>query len=172
MKNIDKYYIQQALTLANRGRLTVSPNPIVGCVIVKNGAIVSEGWHTMAGKAHAEIYAIAKACTQARNSTMYVTLEPCCHQGRTGPCTDAIINIGIKKVIIATLDPNPKVAGKGVDKLRNTGIKIEIGLLEKQAQELNKIFFHYQKTKKPFVYAKWAMSLDGKIAVNGNDEKK
>lgn len=172
MKNIDKYYIQQALTLANRGRLTVSPNPIVGCVIVKNGAIVSEGWHTMAGKAHAEIYAIAKAGTQARNSTMYVTLEPCCHQGRTGPCTDAIINTGIKKVIIATLDPNPKVAGKGVDKLRNAGIKVEIGLLEKQAQELNKIFFHYQKTKKPFVYAKWAMSLDGKIAVNGNDEKK
>lgn len=172
MKNIDKYYMQQALTLANRGKLTVSPNPMVGCIIVKNGFIVAEGWHAIAGKPHAEIYALKKAADKAQGSTVYVTLEPCCHIGRTGPCTDALIKAGVKKVVTATLDPNPKVAGKGVKKLQNAGIEIEVGLLEKQAQDLNKIFFHYQKTKRPFVFAKWAMSLDGKISVNGDDSKK
>ncbi|MBK2110624.1 bifunctional diaminohydroxyphosphoribosylaminopyrimidine deaminase/5-amino-6-(5-phosphoribosylamino)uracil reductase RibD [Francisella tularensis subsp. novicida FSC159] len=172
MKNIDKYYMQQALTLANRGRLTVSPNPMVGCIIVKNGAIISEGLHETVGEAHAEVHALIKVGDKAKGATAYVTLEPCCHHGRTPPCTDTIIKAGIKKVIIATLDPNPKVAGKGVERLKNAGITVEVGLLEKQAQELNKIFFHYQTTKKPFVYAKWAMSLDGKIAVNDGDSKK
>ncbi|BCD92472.1 riboflavin biosynthesis protein RibD [Francisella halioticida] len=172
MKNIDRYYMQQALTLANRGRLSVSPNPMVGCIIVKNGTIISEGWHSMAGKSHAEIYALNKAGTQAKDSTVYVTLEPCCHQGRTAPCTDALIKTSVKKIIIATFDPNPKVAGNGIKKLKNAGIEVKVGLLEKKAQQLNKIFFHYQKYKTPFVYAKWAMSLDGKIAVNAGDSKK
>lgn len=172
MKNIDRYYMQQALILANRGRLTVSPNPMVGCIIVKNGAIISEGWHSIAGKSHAEIYALNKAGTQAKGSTVYVTLEPCCHQGRTAPCTDALIKAGVKRVIVAILDPNPKVAGNGIKKLKNAGIEVNVGLLEKKAQQLNKIFFHYQKNKTPFVYAKWAMSLDGKIAVNACDSKK
>ncbi|MED7789002.1 bifunctional diaminohydroxyphosphoribosylaminopyrimidine deaminase/5-amino-6-(5-phosphoribosylamino)uracil reductase RibD [Francisella sp. 19X1-34] len=172
MKNIDIYYMQQALTLANRGRLTVSPNPMVGCIIVKDGAIISEGWHSMAGKSHAEVYALTKAGDQAKDSTVYVTLEPCCHQGRTAPCTDALIKAGVKKVIIATLDPNPRVAGKGIKKLKSAGIEVKVGLLKKQAQQLNKVFFHYQKNKTPFVYAKWAMSLDGKITVNGDDSKK
>ncbi|QIW09239.1 bifunctional diaminohydroxyphosphoribosylaminopyrimidine deaminase/5-amino-6-(5-phosphoribosylamino)uracil reductase RibD [Francisella sp. LA112445] len=171
MKNIDRYYMQQALTLANRGRLTVSPNPMVGCIIVKNGAIISEGWHSMAGKSHAEVYALTKAGSQAKDSTVYVTLEPCCHQGRTAPCTDALIKAGVKKVVVATLDPNPKVAGNGIKKLKNAGIEVKVGLLKKEAQQLNKIFFHYQKKKTPFVYAKWAMSLDGKIAVNEGDSK-
>lgn len=172
MKNIDNYYMQQALILANRGKLTVSPNPMVGCIIVKNGAIISEGWHSIAGEPHAEIHALNKAGIRAKDSTVYVTLEPCCHQGRTAPCTDALIKAGVKKVIIATLDPNPKVAGNGVKKLLEAGIEVEVGLLEKQSQQLNKIFFHYQRNQTPFVYAKWAMSLDGKISVNSNDSKK
>ncbi|AJI54066.1 bifunctional diaminohydroxyphosphoribosylaminopyrimidine deaminase/5-amino-6-(5-phosphoribosylamino)uracil reductase RibD [Francisella philomiragia] len=172
MKNIENYYMQQALTLANRGRLSVSPNPMVGCIIVKNGAIISEGWHEAVGEAHAEIYALKKAGDKAKGATAYVTLEPCCHHGRTPPCTDALIRAGIQKVVVATLDPNPLVAGKGIQKLKDAGIEVKVGILQKQAQEQNKIFFHYQKTQKPFVYAKWAMSLDGKIAVNGNDSKK
>lgn len=164
--------MQQALTLAKRGKLTVSPNPMVGCIIVKNGAIIAEGWHTIAGEAHAEIHALRKANSNTKDSTVYVTLEPCCHQGRTPPCTDALIKAGVKKVVIATLDPNPKVGGNGVKKLKNAGIEVEIGIFEKQAQDLNKIFFHFQKTQKPFVYAKWAMSLDGRISVNDNDSKK
>ncbi|MED7819537.1 MULTISPECIES: bifunctional diaminohydroxyphosphoribosylaminopyrimidine deaminase/5-amino-6-(5-phosphoribosylamino)uracil reductase RibD [unclassified Francisella] len=172
MKNIDRYYMQQALILANRGKLTVSPNPMVGCIIVKNGAIISEGWHSIAGEPHAEIHALNKVGIHAKDSIVYVTLEPCCHQGRTAPCTDALIKAGVKKVIIATLDPNPKVAGNGVKKLLEAGIEVEVGLLEKQSQQLNKIFFHYQRNQTPFVYAKWAMSLDGKISVNSNDSKK
>ncbi|WP_150465558.1 bifunctional diaminohydroxyphosphoribosylaminopyrimidine deaminase/5-amino-6-(5-phosphoribosylamino)uracil reductase RibD [Francisella sp. SYW-2] len=172
MKNIENYYMQQALTLANRGKLSVSPNPMVGCIIVKNGAIISEGWHEAIGEAHAEIHALKKAGDKAKGATAYVTLEPCCHHGKTPPCTDALIKAGIQKVVVATLDPNPLVAGKGIQKLKDAGIEIKVGILQKQAQEQNKIFFHYQKTQKPFVYAKWAMSLDGKIAVNGNDSKK
>jgi diaminohydroxyphosphoribosylaminopyrimidine deaminase/5-amino-6-(5-phosphoribosylamino)uracil reductase len=145
---------------------------MVGCIIVKDGAIISEGWHAKAGKAHAEIYALEKAGNNAKDSTVYVTLEPCCHTGRTGPCTEALIKAKVKKVIIATLDPNPKVAGKGAQKLIAAGIEVEVGLLEQQSQTLNKIFFHYQKNHRPFVYAKWAMSLDGKITVNGTDSKK
>lgn len=171
MKNLDNYYMQQALTLANRGRLSVSPNPMVGCVIVKNGAIIGEGWHQKAGEAHAEIHALKQADSEAKDSTVYVTLEPCCHHGRTSPCTDALIQAGVKRVIIATLDPNPKVAGKGAKILREAGIEVKTGILEEQAQSLNKIFFYYQKNQKPFVYAKWAMSLDGRISVNGNDSK-
>jgi len=169
MKNIDQYYMQQALTIAKRGKYTVSPNPMVGCLIVNNGKIVGEGHHQRAGEAHAEVYALQQAGKLSKGATAYITLEPCCHIGRTAPCTEAIIKAGISKVVIATLDPNPKVAGNGVQKLKDAGIAIEIGILEKQAQELNKIFFHYQKNSKPFVFAKWAMSLDGEIAVNGDD---
>lgn len=171
MKNIDHYYMQQALILANRGRLTVSPNPMVGCILVKNGQIVGEGWHQKAGQPHAEIYAIKMAGEKTEGATVYVTLEPCCHTGKTGPCTDALIAAKVSKVVIATLDPNPKVAGKGVSKLMAAGIVVEIGVLAEQAEQLNKIFFHYQQTKKPYVFAKWAMSLDGKISVNSNDCK-
>lgn len=171
MKNLDNYYMQQALTLATRGKLSVSPNPMVGCIIVKDGAIIAEGWHSRAGDAHAEVYALQQAGHKAKDSTVYVTLEPCCHHGRTPPCTDALIQAGVKKVVIATFDPNPKVAGKGVKILKEAGIEVKTGILEAQAQNLNKIFFYYQKNQKPFVYAKWAMSLDGRISVNGNDSK-
>ncbi len=172
MKNIDQYYMQQALTIAKRGKYTVSPNPMVGCLIIKNGRIVGEGYHQRAGKDHAEVYALEQADSLSKGATAYVTLEPCCHFGRTSPCTNALIKAGVNKVIIATLDPNPKVKGKGVKKLIDAGIQVEIGTLENESQKLNKIFFYYQITKKPFVFAKWAMSLDGKIAINGNDCKK
>ncbi len=163
--------MQQTLTLAKRGRLTVSPNPMVGCIIVKNGAIVGEGWHQKAGEPHAEVYALRQAGATAKGATAYVSLEPCCHTGKTGPCSDALIKAGISKVVIATLDPNPMVAGKGVAKLQKAGVQTTVGILEKQAQKLNKIFFFYQQNQKPYVFAKWAMSLDGKTAVNSSDSK-
>ena len=163
--------MQQTLVLAKRGLLTVSPNPMVGCIVVKNGLIVGEGWHQEAGEPHAEVYALRQAGDLAKNSTVYLSLEPCCHKGRTPPCVDLLINAQVSKVVVATLDPNPKVAGKGVLKLQNAGVTVEVGLLEKQAQELNKIFFHFQNTKKPYVFAKWAMSLDGRMSVNNNDDK-
>ncbi|QIV96768.1 diaminohydroxyphosphoribosylaminopyrimidine deaminase [Allofrancisella inopinata] len=172
MRNIDQYYMQQALVLAARGRLTVSPNPMVGCIIVKNGKIIAEGWHIKAGQAHAECLAIKQAGKQIKDSIVYVTLEPCCHTGKTGPCTDALIKAQVKEVIIATLDPNPQVAGKGVQQLKKARIKVKVGVLERQAQALNKIFFYYQLYKKPYVFAKWAMSLDGKTVVNADDSKK
>ncbi|AXA33188.1 bifunctional diaminohydroxyphosphoribosylaminopyrimidine deaminase/5-amino-6-(5-phosphoribosylamino)uracil reductase RibD [Francisella adeliensis] len=172
MKHIDQYYMQQALTLANRGRFSVSPNPMVGCIIVKDGLIVGEGYHAQAGKAHAEKYALEKSGSNAQGATVYVTLEPCCHFGKTPPCTKALIEAKVSRVVVATLDPNPKMAGKGIDILLDSGIEAEVGLLEDKAQDLNKIFFHYQKHKKPFVFAKWAMSLDGKIKVNSYDSKK
>ncbi len=172
MKNIEQYYMQQALTIAKRGKYSVSPNPMVGCLIVKNGKIIGEGYHQRAGEAHAEIHALEQAGKLSKGATAYITLEPCCHTGRTPPCTEALIKAGISKVVVATLDPNPKVAGNGVQKLKDANIDVKVGILENKAQELNKIFFHYQKTNKPFVFAKWAMSLDGEIAVNGDDSSK
>lgn len=171
MRNIDQFYMQQALTLASRGKYTVSPNPMVGCIIVKNGAIVGHGWHIATGQAHAEVYALKEAGIKAKGATVYITLEPCCHFGRTPPCVDALIKAKVSKVIIATLDPNPQVSGKGIQKLKDANISVEFGLLQQQAQELNKIFFHYHKNSTPFVFAKWAMSLDGKTVINANDSK-
>ncbi|AJC48339.1 bifunctional diaminohydroxyphosphoribosylaminopyrimidine deaminase/5-amino-6-(5-phosphoribosylamino)uracil reductase RibD [Allofrancisella guangzhouensis] len=172
MKNIDQYYMQQALALAARGKLTVSPNPMVGCIAVKNGKIIAEGWHVRAGQAHAECLAIKQAGEQIKGSTIYVTLEPCCYTGKTGPCTNALIEAQVKEVVIATLDPNPQVSGKGIRQLKEAGIKVKTGILEKQAQELNKIFFYYQQYQTPYVFAKWAMSLDGKTTVNAGDSRK
>ena len=172
MKNIDQYYMQQALAIAKRGKYTVSPNPMVGCLIVNNGKIVGEGHHQRAGEAHAEIYALQQAGKLCKDATAYITLEPCCHFGRTAPCTKALIKAGIRRVVIASLDPNPKITGCGVQQLHNAGIGVEIGILESEAKKINKIFFHYQRSRKPFVFAKWAMSLDGEIAVNGDDCQK
>lgn len=164
-------FMALALQLAERGRLTVSPNPMVGCVIVKNNHIVGRGFHLRAGEAHAEIYALQEAGVEAKDATLYLTLEPCCHYGRTPPCTQALIRARIKKVYVACLDINPKVCGKGIEELRAAGIEVEVGLCEAEAQRLNEIFFHYMTKKRPFVIAKWAMSLDGKIAVNQGDAR-
>lgn len=170
------WHMRRALRLAKKGRGAVSPNPMVGAVITKkiNGKEVriGEGWHAEFGKDHAEIAAL-KNCNEDKESssvktpaggTMYVTLEPCCHIGKTGACTKAIIKSGIKKVFIACLDPSEKVAGKGAKELKAAGIEVEIGLLEDAAKELNKHFFTFHQKKRPFVTLKIAMSVDGKVA--------
>lgn len=162
-------YMKSALQLAERGRASVSPNPMVGCVIVNQGELVGQGFHLKPGKAHAEVAALEMAGEKAKGGTAYVTLEPCCHFGRTPPCCNALIQAGIAKVYVACLDPNPLVAGKGIEKLKAAGIEVEVGLLENQAIALNEIFFHYIRLRKPFVIAKWAMSLDGKTVTHKND---
>ncbi len=159
-----------ALELAERGRLTVSPNPMVGCVLVQNEShIVGQGFHARAGEPHAEVWALREAGERARGATAYLSLEPCCHEGKTPPCTEALIKAGVQQVVIACLDPNPLVSGKGVEALRSVGIKVEVGLCGEKARRINASFFHYMTHKRPFVIAKWAMSLDGKSIVNPGD---
>ncbi len=164
-------FMQEALSLAKKGEFTCAPNPCVGCVIVQNNEIVGRGWHQKTGEAHAEIHALAQAQEKARGATCYVTLEPCVHQGRTGPCVTALIQAGIKRVVVATLDPNPLMAGKGVQALQAAGIAVEVGLLEQEAVQLNQGFFSRMVRKRPFVRAKIASSLDGRIAMaNGESQ--
>ncbi len=165
------YFMSRALALAEHGRGTVSPNPMVGCVIVKNDRMISEAWHQKAGEPHAEILALQQCSENLSDASLYVTLEPCCHQGRTPPCVNALIASGIKKIYVACLDPNPQVAGKGVVTLQEAGIEVEVGLLEKEARALNKIFFHYITQCRPYIIAKWAMSLDGKTIAPHQDQK-
>lgn len=169
--SIIENFMEQALQLAECGRCTVSPNPMVGCIIVNNNDIVGRGFHQRAGEPHAEVFALAEAGEKARGAEAYVTLEPCCHYGRTPPCTDALIQAGIKKVYIACQDPNPLVAGKGIQALNDAGIETVIGIKEKEALTLNKAFFHFITHKRPFVIAKWAMSLDGKTVVHPQDNR-
>lgn len=157
-------YMKRALELAALGRGRTSPNPMVGAVIVKDGRIVGEGYHQKAGGPHAEIFALAAAGDQARGATLYVSLEPCCHYGRTPPCTQAIIAAGIAEVHAAVLDPNPLVSGKGLQELQQAGIRTFVGEHEREARELNEVFFTYITRRRPFVIVKYAMSLDGKIA--------
>ena len=166
-----QHYMQLALQLAERGRFTVSPNPMVACIVVKNNQIIGQGFHQYAGQAHAEILALQEAGENAKDATLYVTLEPCCHHGKTPPCVDALIQSKIKKIYIACVDPNPLVAGKGIERLRSAGIEVECGLLEDQAIQLNQIFFHYITHQRPFVVAKWAMSLDGKTITHPQDSR-
>ncbi|CUH94224.1 Riboflavin biosynthesis protein RibD [Propionispora sp. 2/2-37] len=161
---MDEIFMQRALQLAAKSRGKTSPNPMVGAVIVNNGQIVGEGWHQAAGTPHAEIHALCQAGHLAKNATLYVTLEPCCHYGRTGPCSDAIITAGIKKVIVAMTDPNPVVAGKGISILRANAIEVVEGVLSHEAAKLNEVFIKWITTKMPFGVLKTAMTLDGKIA--------
>ena len=160
-----------ALELAERGRYTVSPNPMVGCVIVSESGIVGRGFHQRAGSAHAEVVALQEAGSKALGATAYITLEPCCHYGRTPPCINALIEARIKKVVIATLDPNPLMAGKSIHLLRESGIEVGVGVAESDARALNEIYFHYTKYRRPFVIAKWAMSLDGKTMTHPSDSR-
>ena len=164
-------YMAQALKLAEKGRCTVSPNPMVGCVIVKDDVIVGQGYHQKAGEPHAEIYALKEAGQQARGADVYVTLEPCCHYGRTPPCTNALIEAGVKRVFIASSDPNPLVATKGIQALNAAGIETIVGIKEAEALALNKVFFHFIKYQTPYVIAKWAMSLDGKTITHPKDDR-
>jgi diaminohydroxyphosphoribosylaminopyrimidine deaminase/5-amino-6-(5-phosphoribosylamino)uracil reductase len=161
----DHQHMAQALRLARRGLYTTLPNPRVGCVLVKDGAIVGEGWHEYAGGPHAEINALTQAGTQARGATCYVTLEPCCHQGRTPPCTNALISVGVSRVVAAMQDPNPKVRGEGLLALKAAGIPVESGLLETQAREINPGFIKRMAQGLPFVRCKLGTSLDGRVAM-------
>jgi diaminohydroxyphosphoribosylaminopyrimidine deaminase / 5-amino-6-(5-phosphoribosylamino)uracil reductase len=161
----DTHFTEHALDLARKGVGLSSPNPTVGCVIVKDGAILGEGFHQYDWKDHAEIVALKQAGERARNATLYVTLEPCNHTGRTGPCTEAIIAAGISRVVAAMEDPNPKTHGTGFARLRAAGIEVESGLLEAEAQLLNEAFSHWITTRKPFVTLKSALTLDGQLAL-------
>ena len=163
--------MQRAIALARKGAGFVNPNPMVGCVIVKDGKIIGEGYHEYYGGFHAERNALSKNDTDFKDATLYVTLEPCCHHGKTPPCTDIIIEKGIKKVIVGLLDPNPLVAGKGISTLQNAGIEVVTGVEEDEIKELNKVFLKYIKTRHPYVLLKTAMTLDGKIASHTGDSK-
>ncbi|WP_216830439.1 bifunctional diaminohydroxyphosphoribosylaminopyrimidine deaminase/5-amino-6-(5-phosphoribosylamino)uracil reductase RibD [Alkalihalobacterium elongatum] len=167
----DRQYMELAIQIARSAQGQTTPNPLVGAVVVKEGQVVGMGAHLKAGEAHAEVHAIQMVGTKVEGATIYVTLEPCSHYGRTPPCADLIIQSRIKRVVIATTDPNPKVSGKGIEKLRNAGIEVEVGLLKKEADELNEVFYHFIKTNKPFVTLKTAVSLDGKIATVTGDSK-
>jgi diaminohydroxyphosphoribosylaminopyrimidine deaminase / 5-amino-6-(5-phosphoribosylamino)uracil reductase len=167
----DEYYMRFAIDLAKAGIGQTSPNPVVGAVVVKNGEIVGFGAHLKAGEPHAEVHALRMAGEKAKDADVYVTLEPCSHYGKTPPCADLLIETGVKRVIIATTDPNPLVAGKGIAKLRQAGIEVDVGILKQEADELNQVFFHYIATKTPFVTLKYASSLDGKIATKTGESK-
>ncbi|MBN1156181.1 bifunctional diaminohydroxyphosphoribosylaminopyrimidine deaminase/5-amino-6-(5-phosphoribosylamino)uracil reductase RibD [Candidatus Woesearchaeota archaeon] len=157
----NEYCMRRAIKLANKAR--PSPNPKVGCVIVKNGTIIGEGFHKKAGMPHAEIEALRNTKSDVKGATLYVNLEPCCHYGKTPPCCDAIINAGIKKVVIATTDCNKQMCGKGISKLIKNRISVVVGVLGREAKELNEDFFKFIRTKRPFVLMKVAISKDGKI---------
>ena len=159
----DSAFMRRALDLAERGRTTVSPNPLVGCVLVRDNEVIAEGWHDHAGGPHAEIVALRAAGGRAAGATAYVTLEPCAHTGRTGPCADALIAAGITRVVVATPDPNPVAAG-GAAALRAAGITVDTGVLQAAARAQNEVFFSGIATTRPFVIAKVAASLDGRIA--------
>lgn len=164
-------YMRRALELARKGEGHTSPNPMVGCVVVKDGRIISEGYHEKYGEFHAERNALTRCTEDAAGADLYVTLEPCCHQGKTPPCTDIIIEKKIARVFVGSMDSNPLVAGKGVQILRDHGIYVETGILDAECRKLNEVFYHYIATKTPFVVMKYAMTLDGKIACATGDSK-
>lgn len=167
----DNDYMRRALELAERGRGWVEPNPLVGAVVFRDGRVVGEGWHAKFGQAHAEINALHQAGESARGSTLYVTLEPCCHFGKTPPCTEAVIGAGVRRVVASMLDPFPQVAGQGVSRLREAGIDIEVGVGEVETRRLNAPYLKRLRTGRPWVHAKWAMTLDGKIATRTGRSK-
>lgn len=166
-----EYYMGRAIELAKKGWGRTNPNPLVGAVIVKDDKVIAEGFHEAIGCAHAEVSAFKNAVEDVAGSTLYVNLEPCSHYGRTPPCAKAIIEKKIKKVVIAMIDPNPKVSGRGVQMLKDAGIEVEVGILEEEARKLNEIFVNYVTKNKPFVILKTAMTLDGKIASSNGDSK-
>lgn len=164
-------YMHMALALARQGEGKVSPNPMVGCIVVKDGRIIAKGYHETYGGFHAERNALLHCEEDMEGAELYVNLEPCCHYGKTPPCTDIILEKKIQKVYVGCLDSNPKVAGKGIDILRAHGVQVETGILEDECRRLNEVFFHYIEEKMPFVVMKYAMTLDGKIACETGDSK-
>ena len=163
--------MQLALELARFGAGDVNPNPLVGAVIVRNGLIVGRGYHRVFGGPHAEVFALEEAADQARGATLYVTLEPCCHDGKTPPCTDRIIEAGISRVVVATRDPNPLNDGKGIEALCSAGIEVVEGVLRVAAERMNEVFLTFMRTGRPFVHLKLAVSLDGRIATRTGHAK-
>jgi len=171
MTNKDEKYMQLALDLAASAKGNTNPNPLVGAVIVKNDIIVGTGLHRKAGEPHAEVHAFRMAGEHAQNATLYVTLEPCSHFGKTPPCANLVKESGVSRVVVAMQDPNPTVAGRGIQLLRDAGIAVEVGVLEQQARRLNERFIHNMLTKRPFVISKFAMTVDGKIATHTGHSK-
>lgn len=173
MHNIDedRFWMQQALTEAKKGLFSTYPNPRVGCVIIKNKTCIGRGFHEQAGEPHAEVFALKAAGDQAQGATAYVTLEPCAHYGRTPPCAEALVKSGVKRVVIACTDPNPKVAGKGIQILKNAGIEVTVGILESEALLLNRPFFHRILTGTPWLTLKLACSMDGKTALENGESQ-
>lgn len=167
----DEQFMQRALELAARGQGYVEPNPMVGCVIARDDKIVGEGWHERFGGPHAEVNAIRAAGERTRGATIFVTLEPCCHQGKTPPCSRAVIKSGVKRVVIAQRDPHARVDGGGLTELRKAGLEVELGTLERQAKHLTAPYLKLIEKGRPWVIAKWAMSLDGKIATSLGESK-
>jgi diaminohydroxyphosphoribosylaminopyrimidine deaminase / 5-amino-6-(5-phosphoribosylamino)uracil reductase len=171
-KKTDQHYMLQAIALASKTPNKLSPNPYVGCVIVKDDEVVGQGSHEEFGGPHAEVNALESSGTKAQGATAYVSLEPCNHFGKTPPCVNALIAAGIGRVVIADIDPNPLVAGQGIKTLEAAGIKVSVGCCQKEARALNKFFYHYHTKKRPYIIAKWAMSLDGKTITHHDDDKK
>jgi diaminohydroxyphosphoribosylaminopyrimidine deaminase/5-amino-6-(5-phosphoribosylamino)uracil reductase len=171
MAGADERWMRRAMALAERGRGFVEPNPLVGAVVVRAGVLVGEGWHQNFGGPHAEVYALEAAGEAARGATLYVTLEPCCHHGKTPPCTDAVIRSGVGRVVAAMADPFPRVAGQGAERLRAAGIAVELGVCADESYGLNAPYLTLLTRGRPYVHAKWAMSLDGKIATTSGDSK-
>ncbi|WP_404937763.1 bifunctional diaminohydroxyphosphoribosylaminopyrimidine deaminase/5-amino-6-(5-phosphoribosylamino)uracil reductase RibD [Pseudomonas sp. JDS08PS003] len=168
---LDAHYMARALELARKGRYSTHPNPRVGCVVVRDGQVVGEGWHVRAGEPHAEVHALRAAGEQARGATAYVTLEPCSHHGRTPPCADALVNAGVVRVVAAMQDPNPEVAGRGLQRLAQAGIDTYSGVLEAEARSINKGFLKRMEHGLPYVRVKLAMSLDGRTAMASGESQ-
>ncbi|KIR01613.1 Diaminohydroxyphosphoribosylaminopyrimidine deaminase / 5-amino-6-(5-phosphoribosylamino)uracil reductase [Lachnospiraceae bacterium TWA4] len=160
----DREYMSLALSLAKKGMGFTNPNPMVGAVIVKDGEIIGKGYHECCGKGHAEVNAFHSVTEDPKGATLYVTLEPCSHYGKTPPCADLVIERKVSRVVVAMKDPNELVAGRGIDKIREAGIRVDVGLMEEEAKKLNEVFIKYIVEKEPFVVLKTAMTLDGKIA--------
>jgi diaminohydroxyphosphoribosylaminopyrimidine deaminase/5-amino-6-(5-phosphoribosylamino)uracil reductase len=170
-RELDRWHMQRALELAAHGQGHVEPNPMVGCVVAHGAEIIGEGWHRRYGGAHAEVEALHIAGPRAAGATLYVTLEPCCHQGKTGPCSLAVRTAGVRRVVAAMRDPFPQVAGGGLAELKAAGIEVECGLLEAEARRLNAPYLKLLETGRPWVIAKWAMTLDGKLATRSGSSQ-
>ena len=170
-ENINKKYMRMAIELAKKGAGGVNPNPMVGAVVVKNGKVIGRGYHKFFGGSHAEVYALEEAVEKAEGATIYVTLEPCSHYGKTPPCAKKIIDMGIKKCFIGSSDPNPKVAGRGVAMLKEAGIEVVENVLKEECDEVNQVFFKYIKTRMPYLCVKCGITLDGKIALSNGISK-
>ena len=170
-ENINEKYMRMAIELAKKGAGGVNPNPMVGAVVVKNGEVIGRGYHKFFGGPHAEVYALEEAGKEAEGATIYVTLEPCSHYGKTPPCAKKIIDMGIKKCFIGSSDPNPKVAGRGVAMLKEAGIEVVENVLKEECDEINQVFFKYIKSKIPYLFVKCGITLDGKIALSNGISK-